>query len=86
MRHFQDEDGRWKYRRMDYWKSKASVVDEFYPFNRLFLHLAFHIVALGMCMHLVHRLILPVFAWVHMIIFLIYTCLEVFSHPSNPLV
>ena len=51
--------------------------DEYYPYNRLYLHLTFHVVALGMCLHFCHGRILVIMAWIHFFFFLIYIWFEV---------
>ena len=51
--------------------------DEFYHYNRIYLYLTFHVVALGMCLHLNHGEVLVWFAWLHFFAFLIYIWFEV---------
>ena len=51
--------------------------DEFYHYNRIYLYLTFHVVALGMCLHLNHTAGMVWLAWIHFFVFLIYIWFEV---------
>jgi hypothetical protein len=51
--------------------------DEFYHYNRIYLYLTFHVIALGICMHFNHTNILVVLAWIHFLVFLVYIWFEV---------
>ena len=55
--------------------------DEFYPYNRLYLYLTFHVVALGMCLHLNHSNLMIWMAWIHFFGFLVYIWFEVRIFP-----
>ncbi len=51
--------------------------DEFYHYNRIYLYLTFHVVALGMCLHLNHSLGMLWITWIHFFVFLVYIWFEV---------
>ena len=47
-------------------------VDEYFPFNRIFLWITFHVVSLGICFHLCHRERLIWCSWIWFFAFLIF--------------
>ena len=68
---------RYRYETKDHAVYFYDQVDEFYPYNRVYMYLTWHVVSLGFCLHHCHDSRLVWCTYIHMFFFLIYIWLEV---------
>lgn len=69
----------YRYERNDHVVYTYDQNDEYYPYNRIYLYMTFHAVALGICIHFDHGEHMLWLTWTHFFFFLVYIWFEVTS-------